>query len=187
MRTFVAIELDDECRRSLATAIDQLEHAVSGIKWVDADSAHLTIKFIGQLDENDVPRAVDVLNDAAADAEPFSMRVGRLSAFPSERRPRVIYASVEESTGVLQRLAERIDAGLADQLDVDREKRDFIPHVTLGRVRKGQSCPPLEEFADAGDKSNFGRVQVEEIVLMKSDLTPRGAVYTPLEQIALGS
>ena len=187
MRTFVAIELDDECRRNLAMAVDQMAHAVEGIKWVDPDNAHLTLKFIGQLDEKDVPDALEVLEAAAGEAQPFTMRVNGISAFPSERKPRVIHAPVEESSGVLEELAGVVDSGLAEALGIEREKREFKPHVTLGRTRKGKSCPPIDELASEVRESYFGLVEVEEMVLMKSDLTPRGAIYTPLNHIPLAT
>ena len=185
MRTFVAIELDEHCRRDLATAIEQMEHAVEGVKWVDPESAHLTIKFIGQLDENDVPAAVAVLQEAASQARPFTIRVRGISAFPSESNPRVIHAPVEEPEGILATLAQHIDERLNEELEIKRENRDFKPHVTLGRVRKGESCPSVDELAREAGESNFGECQVEEVVLMKSDLTPRGAVYTALETVGL--
>jgi 2'-5' RNA ligase len=185
MRTFVAIELDEECRRNLATAIEKMAHAVEGIKWVTPESAHLTLKFIGQLDEKDVPDALEVLESAAARARPFTMRVKGISAFPSKKKPRVIHAPVEESSGVLEELAEAVDAGLAEKLDIEREKRQFKPHITLGRTQKGTSCPPIEKLASEVREPGFGEVEVDEIVLMKSDLTPRGAIYTPLEHVPL--
>ncbi|MFW6457776.1 MAG: RNA 2',3'-cyclic phosphodiesterase [Planctomycetota bacterium] len=187
MRTFVAIEMDEDCRRNLATAVEQMEHVVETVKWVDPESAHLTLKFIGQLDEDDVPRAVATLQQAADDSRPFIMNISGISAFPSEENPRVIYAPIEEDDDILIQLANDVDARLADNLGVDRDERDFIPHITLGRLKKGKTCPPVKELAREAGKSNFGRVEVNEMVLMKSDLTPRGAVYTPLDRIALGT
>lgn len=187
MRTFVAIELDEGCRRNLATAVEQMEHVVETVKWVDPGSAHLTLKFIGQLDEEDVPVAVDSLTEAAQNASAFTMNVSGLSAFPAEESPRVIYAPVEEEEGILAELAENVDAILAERLDIERDNRDFVAHVTLGRLKKNKSCPPVKELAREAGTSTFGEVKVTDMVLMKSDLTPRGAVYTPLKRITLGS
>ncbi len=187
MRTFVAIQLDEECRRNLATAVEQMEHVVETVKWVDPESAHLTLKFIGQLDEEDVPHAVDALKEAAEAAAPFTMDVSGLSAFPDDDNPRVIYAPVNEAEGILVKLAQNVDAKLADELGVEPDERKFVPHVTLGRLKKNESCPPVKALSREAGQSNFGEVEATEIVLMKSDLTPRGAVYTPLERIPLGN
>lgn len=187
MRTFVAIEVDEDCRRNIATSVEQMEHVVESVKWVDPQIAHLTLKFIGQLDEDDVPHAVGTLREVAAHSHPFTMDVAGISAFPNENSPRVIYACIGEEDGILSKLASDVDHHLADELDVERDNRDFIPHITLGRLKNNQSCPPVKELAREAGNSDFGKVDVSEIVIMKSDLTPRGAVYTPLERIELGS
>ncbi|MFP4176695.1 MAG: RNA 2',3'-cyclic phosphodiesterase [Planctomycetota bacterium] len=185
MRTFVAIELNEICRRNLSTAIERMQDALDGIKWTDPENAHLTLKFIGQLDESVVPRATEIITQAASDTSPFPMRLRGLSAFPSESRPRVIFARVNGPGNVLPDLANAIDLQLARELDIERETRDFVGHVTLGRVKDNAGCPPVKELARTAGESDFGEVEVEEIVLMKSDLTPRGAVYTPLDTIPL--
>ena len=187
MRTFVAIELTEPCRRKLGEAVERLRGEARGVRWVDAKCAHLTLKFIGDLAERDLPDAITALAGAASAWEPFWFRVQGVSGFPPKGKPRVIHAPVHEPEGVLASLAAAVDLALFEALRVKREKRTFKGHITLGRVRDPRSCPPLSEIAAMLPEADFGEVPVEEIVLMKSDLTPRGPVHTPLERLALGA
>ena len=187
MRTFVAIELTEPCRRKLGEAVERLRGEARGVRWVDAKCAHLTLKFIGDLRERDLPDAIAALSSLASAWEPFLFRVKGLSGFPPKGRPRVIHAPVHEPGGVLSSLAVAVDLALFEAVGVAREKRPYKGHVTLGRVKDPKVCLPIDEIAAMLPEADFGEVPVEEIVLMKSDLTPRGPIYSPLERLPLGS
>ena len=186
MRTFVAIELDEECRSRLTRAQEELGQGCGGVRWVPPACMHLTLKFIGELAEVDVPTVTSAISSAGSQASPFRMKVAGISSFPPTRRPRVIVAPVEEPSGALAALTEAVDTELCQALGIAREKRSFKPHVTLGRVKKPQDCPSVRELSVLVADADFGEVDVDSVVLMKSDLRPRGAVYTPLERVALG-
>ena len=187
MRTFVAIELSESCRRKLVGAIESVRADASGVRWVNAESAHLTLKFIGELSESDLPAAVSALAAAAAASKPFRFRVAGVSGFPPRGKPRVIHAPVLEPTGALASLADGVEQGLLRAIGLPREGRPFTAHITLGRVRNPRGCPTVEELAGAVKDADFGEVAVESLVLMKSDLTPRGAIHTLLHRFPLGS
>ena len=185
MRTFVAVELTQECRNHLLEAIETLQAVAGGIKWSDEKKLHVTIKFIGELKEEALPRATSALQDAAQEVQPFEMDISGLSGFPPEGVPNVLFAAVRDSTGALHTLQSAVEDVLAKELDVDREDRDFIPHVTLGRVKKKGFCPPLEKLRGQLQDTHFGAVPVDEMVLIKSELTPDGPIYTPLRHVGL--
>ena len=186
MRTFVAVELDDECRRALCNAIERLKPLAGGVRWVRAEAVHLTLKFIGEIDECAVPGVIEALEPAAAASEPFSMRIAGLSAFPSRGRPRVIYGGVEERSGTLMALQAAVESAVAEELGVAPERRRWTPHITLGRVKDARRCPRMEQIAAALPDQDFGEVCVGSFVLMQSELRPTGALYTPLHRFALG-
>ena len=154
MRTFVAIELTEPCRRKLGEAIERLRGVVPGVRWVDAKCAHLTLKFIGDLSERDLPDAITALSGPASACEPFWFRVQGVSGFPPKGRLRVIHAPVHDPDGTLASLAATVDLALFEALRVKRDKRTFRGHITLGRVKDARSCPPLSAIAallpDAG-------------------------------------
>lgn len=187
MRTFVAVELSEACRRKLERAQEELRPACRSASWVRPHGIHLTLKFIGELREADLEGVTSALNLAAAEARPFRMRVSGISGFPMVGRPRVITAQVEEPTGALAELAEGVEQRLCEALGITREKRPFRAHVTLGRVRDPKGCPSVSELSGMVTDPDFGEVDVDGIVLLKSDLRPSGAVYTPLARATLGS
>ena len=186
MRTFVAIELDEHCRSRLRSAIETLSSVAGGVRWVRPDAIHLTLKFMGELPEQDLPVAVSCMGSVTAEAEPFSMLLSGLSGFPPTGVPKVIHVMVEEPTGALQSLQRGMESALTRQLRIKREERRFIPHVTLGRVRKRAECPRLEGLHAALPDQEFGQVMVDSIVMMKSDLNPSGPIYTVLQRFPLG-
>jgi len=186
VRTFVAVELDDACCRALAGAVERLRPVAAGVRWVRPEAMHLTLKFIGEIDELAVPRAIEAMRPAADAAGPFTMAIAGLSGFPPRGTPRVIHVGVEEPDGTLTALQAAVEQALAEELGVAPEKRRWTPHITLGRVKDRRRCPRMEQIAAALPDQDFGEVRVGSFVLMQSELRPTGAVYTPLHRFALG-
>jgi 2'-5' RNA ligase len=187
LRAFVAVELDDACRCALQAAIEKLRPVAGGIRWVKPGSLHLTLKFIGDLAEADLPRAVECLQQVAASACPFTMSASGLSGFPPRGIPRVVHVGLQEPTGVLGALQQAVERGLAEALGIAPEKRRFVPHITLGRTKDRRRCPRMDEIEEALESQDFGEVRVDSFVLMRSDLRPDGAVYTVLHRFALAA
>lgn len=186
MRTFVAVELDQDCRDGLLRAIEALRPIGGGVRWVKESALHLTLKFIGELPEAELAAAVEALQPVAQAAQPFSMNVSGLSGFPRRGKPNVIFADVQEATGALNSLQKAVDGALGESLGIERERRRFVAHITLGRVKDRRQCSDVATLAGALKEDDFGTVAVSSFVLMKSDLTPQGAVYTPLHHFPLG-
>ena len=181
MRTFVAIELDEPIRRAIVTAGERLRGLRLKATWSKDHAIHLTLKFLGDVPPERTPEIAEALEEAAAAVEPFSFAVKGLGAFPSARKPRVFWAGVEEESGALGTLVERIETGLS-RLGFKKEGRQFHAHVTIGRVRAApkDATPWLQDPFDAGVQ------EVDEVVLFQSELRPEGALYTPLARASLG-
>jgi RNA 2',3'-cyclic 3'-phosphodiesterase len=154
------------------------------VSWVAADNFHVTVKFLGAVDEARLPAVIDVLHAAVPRHARFTIDVGGLGAFPSATRARVLWAGVVAGDGALAALAATVDTALAS-LGFPREARAFSPHITVGRVREPGRAPALTTLLSASQTRSFGRVAVNEVTLMRSDLSPRGARYTPLVQVPL--
>ena len=188
MRTFVAIELTQQCRDNLLEAIDTLDSIAGGVKWSDEKKLHLTVKFIGELDEDVLPDAIEALQKPAEKIPPFSMDISGISGFPPKGPkgvPNVLFAAVQEDSGTLQNLQSSVEDALAEDLGLEREDRDYIPHVTLGRVKEKGFCPPLPKLVKQLPDSYFGKVPVSQMALIKSELTRDGPIYTPLHEFTL--
>ena len=177
VRAFVAIRLDEAVRAALGAAIEGLRRVARDVAWVVPDNLHLTLKFLGQVRAARTPELVAALTRAASGLAAFEANVAGLGAFPTPTRARVIWAGVGHGTDALVLLASRVDEALV-ALGFEREPRPFSPHVTLGRVRTPRRDLALAEALRAGDAQKFGRLVVERVALMRSDLAPRGARYT---------
>lgn len=171
-------------RARLADEVAALRAVAGDIAWVAADNFHLTLKFLGEVPAAGLPEIEAALGAAVAPAEPFTLGVRGLGAFPSPERARVIWAGTAEGAGGATSLAARVDEAL-ERLGFAREPRPFTPHVTLGRAREPRRRPALAAALAAGASREFGRVAVARVSLMQSALAPRGARYTELRAFEL--
>jgi 2'-5' RNA ligase len=185
LRSFVALDIGADVRRDLAAAQEQLKAAKASVRWVPAENLHLTLKFLGNIAEERVPSIMDALAAAAQGIGPFDMRVCGLGAFPSLRRPRVVWAGVREGAEQATHLAQAVERELGS-LGFEPEKRQFSAHITLGRVRSAAGVGALAALIEKQTGADFGTVQVQRIALMKSELRPSGAVYSMLGEVPLG-
>lgn len=183
VRAFVAIPLEGEVCRRLVGWQSGLRRAVSGIKWVEAENLHLTLKFLGEIEVGRIGAVATALGTALAGTPRLELRFVGLGAFPSPSAPKIIWAGVHPEGGALAAARRAVEAALA-ALGFPREARAFVPHLTVGRVR-GRPDPRLpEELARAGDRT-WGTVTAGQVVLMQSTLTPRGPIYAPLAAVEL--
>lgn len=181
IRAFLAVDVGEGARRAAAAAAGRLAREVRGreVRWARPESYHLTLRFLGEISPaQQAPLAARVA-EAVAGTAPFELRLARIVAFPSARRPRVIAVTLEPEEPLV-RLAEGVEravvrAGLAP------EPRPFRAHLTLGRVRDRAHPDPAAAGALAAEP-----FRVTEVVLYRSDLQPEGAVHTPLERMPLG-
>lgn len=146
-----------------------------------AGNLHVTLKFLGQIDDARVPAIADAIGSAASRTAPFDVAVRGLGAFPNASRPRVVWAGLGGARA-LGAVADEVDGALA-ALGLPRESRPFAAHVTLGRVREPRRNPALAEAL--ARPADFGRLPVTRVSLMRSDLHPGGARYTELAGVLL--
>ena len=149
-----------------------------------AENFHITLKFLGGVDDARIGAFTDALRAAVDGEHAFDLEIVGLGAFPSATRPRVLWAGVAAGLELLTAIAARVDHAMATQ-GFALEERPFSPHVTLGRVREPRRAPALSEALTAGATGRFGRVAIDSIALMRSDLSPRGARYAELARMPL--
>jgi 2'-5' RNA ligase len=190
LRTFVAIELDEELRGNLRGLQERLRERISprSVRWVRPDGIHLTLKFLGDTPLEKVEEVKAALARAAAEVGPFTFTVGDLGCFPHTHRPRVVWVGLQEPTGLLARLRDAVEAHVAP-LGFPSERRPFQPHLTLGRVQRHASKSEIRELGEAVEAAAPGTIDEMTAVVVsyiKSDLRPSGAVYTTLFEARLG-
>jgi 2'-5' RNA ligase len=184
MRIFIAIEINQEIRERLAQAQQHLMKAVSGVKWVEPDNFHLTLKFLGETDQGMVSRLANQLGGMLASTCGFPLGFGGAGVFPNERRPRVVWVGVSEGVQPLFALAQKVEA-VCQNLGFEAENRPFSAHLTLGRARGVISGASLKSSLEGLSDRTFGGQRVDHLIIMQSTLTRAGPIYRPIHKLSL--
>ncbi len=184
MRLFAAVPVAEPARGEVVRLLGALRATDWPVRWVRDEVVHVTLKFFGEVRDERVDVIAEALQLAAAGMSPLTLRLGALSAFPTERRPRVLLLTLEPNDA-LTALRERIE-NLADALGFAREGVPFSPHVTLGRVREGQRLPP-QALADPSAGVTPRSFLAPTIGLYESILTPAGPRYASRASVTLGA
>ena len=188
IRSFIAIELPEEVRRGLAKLRSELERTEHRfVKWVDPEGIHLTLKFLGNIPFKQVAEVTKAIEEAAQGIPPFHLEISGLGAFPNLKQPRVLWVGIGGEIDTLLRLQQNIDFVLAS-LGFAKEERPFMPHLTLARVRQGASPMERKNFGELAMSASFKAsypIDAKAVSLMRSQLTPDGAIYTRLSMVGL--
>ncbi len=190
-RVFVALELPEPLKQSLAELIDGFRQRLPprSVRWVRPEGIHLTLKYYGAVEKERVPELAQALGAVAAQSAPVRLGVEGLGVFPGPLRPQVIWLGLAGDIDRLQHLAEAVEAA-SHALGFEREGRAFRPHLTLGRVGRGLRPADLQAvagFARDGHVPSLGEFEADTLSLMNSQLRPGGSVYTALARARLGA
>lgn len=184
MRVFVAINLSPQEKARLETAARPLVESRFPVRWVDPQSVHLTLKFLGEVDEDRLPELCAAVDSAAAGCKGLDMVVNGFGAFPSLRRPRVVWAGVDDDP-LLSGLQERVESALG-ALGFEPEPRRFHPHLTLGRARKHARPTEFNGFDELlGQLAYEDSFWAAAVDVMESRLKPSGATYSVIHSVRL--
>lgn len=187
MRTFIAIELPDEIKNSLARIQSQLKTSGADVKWVEPGNIHLTLKFLSEIDEKKLDKIIEILKDITKNKNYFHIRISSLGAFPKMNFPRVIWVGIDEGDTESKEIAKELEQNLA-KIGIPKESRPFSSHITIGRTRstlnRDKLVQGLKTIEDNFGKENFS-FRVTKITLFKSTLTPKGPIYEVLHNASL--
>jgi 2'-5' RNA ligase len=182
IRTFIAIDLPEACHQALSELQEQLKGADAPVSWVKVHSIHVTLKFLGNIPEELVPRIQTAMEQVAAHTSPFILQPAGCGAFPSLKQMRIIWAGLggdAEATQRLQELQREVESAM-EPFGFKKEDRPFKPHLTLGRVKGRRNLRALQDIALKWQDFRTEPFKITEIVLYRSDLRPDGSVYTAL-------
>ncbi len=173
LRLFAAIELPDSWRQGLSLLQDiQRRAAPTYFRWVAPSARHLTVVFLGNQPSTTLPSIGQALATAATRVAPFVLGAAEPGTFGPPNAPRVLWAGVREPSGRLHQLRREIDRELL-AADIDFDPKPLVPHITLGRARRGAG-----QFQPAPLKPRLAAFQVERLTLFESQLGPGGPTYT---------
>lgn len=175
-RTFCAIELPAEVRARLQDHVRRLREAVPDVSasWSRAENIHLTLKFFGNVKKERLTRISEAAERVVADFRSFQIRIGGTGVF----RKQVLWIGVEDPSGQLSALQRRFEEECARE-GFAKEDRAYRPHLTIARLRRPEGARQLAE-THLQIKFPFTEIDVNEFVVFRSQLSPKGSIYTPI-------
>jgi len=181
IRAFLAIDPPEEILGEIGRIQGRLQRLIRGeLRWVRPEAIHLTLKFFGDIPESAVADIAAVVEPAAAGAAPFSLAIGGAGVFPDQRRPRVLWLGMNGDVPRLLLFQQGLEAELG-RIGFPAEERPFRPHLTLARIKSPRGLAGLERALEKGEEYGAGEFTASGIALIRSELTPRGAMYTKLK------
>lgn len=187
IRAFIAVELSSEIK----TEMDKIESILKSqsstpAKWVNPESIHLTLKFLGDVPSDRITEILDAIKSGVNEIPSFQIQLTGLGVFPNPARTQVVWAGLSGKMDRLEQLQRNIEVEM-EKLGFPREKRKFSPHLTLARVRNHATRDERKRLGDTVTGTPFtgGIIRVDSVNLMQSRLTGQGALYTCLGSIRL--
>jgi 2'-5' RNA ligase len=185
MRTFIAIDLDEEIKKNISELLRKLDRGSKNIKWVKPQGMHLTLKFLGEVTKERICEVETVLKNIAKEYRPFPLDLMGTGVFPpGSQSPRILWLGVRQSDTLIE-----IQSSLENKLEklhFPKEKRTYHPHLTLGRVKIPHHLESILSILDQHRENEFGHMTVSRLTLFLSTLKPTGAEYTKLSEFPLG-
>jgi len=185
IRTFISIDLPEGIKEGISGLQGRLKRDECHIGWVRPEAIHLTLKFLGEIDEKKIPEIETATRKAIQGYTPFFLRIMGLGVFPNLKRPRIIWLGINGEGDNLLRLQSRIEEEM-EKIGHAAEKRAFKPHLTIGRVRDPSGLKGLIDAIESEREIELGGFKAEEVLIMRSDLRPEGSIYARLFEIRFG-
>mgnify|MGYP001363763843 CR=1 FL=1 len=179
LRTFIAVAIPDDLRKRAQSVAQQLAPIAGNVKWVEPQSMHWTLQFLGNVPEREIGEVCAAVAEGALDVEPFELQIRGASAFPTPDRPRTIWLGVGQGREQMIALQAAVERAL-EPLGFRGEARRYTPHLTIGRPGRGD--PSSQLAAALAELSNFdgGSMLVDEVTIFSSQLRREGPEYNVL-------
>jgi 2'-5' RNA ligase len=182
MRLFIAIDIDEKNKAALSDLQTQLRSKADvkkgDVKWVSVGNIHLTLKFLGEVEEDKLPEICMITEDVASSHEPFDLSIESVGHFGGKSAT-VLWVGTGEGTQELLQLQKDLETGLASA-GWPAEERLFSGHLTLARIKNPKAGFKIPQLAQQYKNFELGVLSVDSINVYKSQLTPDGPVYTLL-------
>lgn len=181
IRTFIALEISNVIRKQITNIQKNLMNKGAEIRWIKNDNIHLTLRFLGEIENKYHDKIFEAMNNVAEDARSLNLSLTGLGMFPDENHPTVIWVGIGGEVEELRQMAEKCDYYLTE-IGFEIKKRHFRPHITIGRIKKiANKNLFISELKDV--EINQTVFKVDKLNVVKSDLKPTGAIYTNLHTV----
>lgn len=188
IRTFIAVEVGNDVKARAADLIKRLKQAEADVRWVAPQNMHITLKFLGDVPNQEVPDICRHVAEVTAAFEPFEIDFQTAGAFPDASRPRTIWLGVSPGEGFdrLEALNNAIEERLHTELGFPKERRRFHPHLTIGRVNSISSTPrTLADIIAAHERYDASLAEIDEVLIFASFLDKGGPTYNVMGRAEL--
>lgn len=182
MRCFIALEFPPEIKSSIYRSLKREIKDKPELKWVSEENLHITLKFLGEVPDKKVPAIGEQLEKIFKGDRRVKIKLGELQAFLDRGEVRVLWIGIAEGEDKIKKYANELEKSLS-KMGFKKEKREFVPHLTIARARKNSRKKFKPE--DFNIKLNIPDFFVDEIVLFKSTLTPSGPIYEKIKVVKL--
>jgi 2'-5' RNA ligase len=180
IRAFLAIDAPPEILNEIGSIQTRLSKTLQGmIRWVKAEGIHLTLKFFGDVSEDDIIKISRVVEAHVSSIRSFTLDVKKLGVFPDMSRPRILWLKINGDVEALVKFQKTLDQKL-QACGFSEDGRPFRPHLTLARIKEPKGLVGLAKIIEKSDNYAAGYFNVDGLNLYRSQLTPRGAIYTKL-------
>jgi 2'-5' RNA ligase len=184
LRAFIGIPLPPALQQQIRTAQQSWQIVAPDIRWTKVENLHLTLRFLGEITESQIDPIYHCMQQAATGISPFTLTIEGMGVFPNLSRPRVLWLGIGEEKEVFQTLYTALDTCL-QSLGLPSEDRSYTPHLTLARLKSLYRKPELQRLIEQSRQYSFDSMTVHHIDLIRSQLHPKGAVYTQLRTVIL--
>lgn len=186
MRCFIAVELTNGARQEVAALQADLCRTSADVKWVEPENLHLTLKFLGEVAEDQLPALKGVLQQTTLHLSPFTLTLEGVGAFPRPQHPRVIWVGIKEGSEALTALAGAVEEACGTfVLSPSKGEWSFSPHLTIGRVHSGEHLSELVKKLKEVSFQASVPATIDRLILFQSILSRNSPTYTPLESFLL--
>ena len=184
VRTFLSIPIIKDIKSKKNMLYSTIEESKSSINWVQNSNLHLNVKFIGQTPEISIDKIIECVSKITSNIEPFNVEVSGTGCFPTSTRPKTLWLGVSGEIKPLIDMVRKIENKLFE-IGFSKEKKEFIPHITVARIPYPQKViPDVNIFL----KSSYDMIdlEIDRVQLFSSELLPNGAIYSLLKTFPLG-
>lgn len=183
MRAFIAIELSEAVRLAIQEFMDEFRKFGLRASWVNPENLHLTLRFLGDVDEAVLAGLGDSLACAYRARAPFRLKVAGAGCFPNPRRPSVLWVGVADAPEALWTVQAIAEAG-ARESGLEADVKTYRPHVTVARMRDSHGPDGFSKRLHEANRFCAGEFTVQNVSLFSSTLTPQGAIYRKLREFS---
>jgi 2'-5' RNA ligase len=186
VRTFIALDPGPAIRDRMIALQENLARTGAEVKWVEPENLHVTMLFLGEVDNRDLMPVCRAVEEVAREHQAFELSIEGAGCFPNMRRPRILWIGVGQGLLEVRALHDALEEPLLKLGCYRREERQFTPHVTLGRVRGDTATAELTAAISKKQDYHAGVALIREVRVMSSDLAGKGPLYTVMSRASLG-